>query len=89
MRVVSTAHQAGIYEQRLMFFSPAEGAAEKINNIFGGFPYWSNTVLGEFVNITGNSSRLPFDAHELVSLIAPVSTLALNQDVNNRPALAM
>lgn len=62
---------------------PVEGAAEKINNIFGGFPYWSNTVLGEFVNITGNSSRLPFDAHELVSLIAPVSTVPLLRGVDN------
>lgn len=53
------------------FYYETQGAAEKINNIFGGFPYWSNSVLGQFVNLTANSSHLPFDAHEMVSLIAP------------------
>ncbi|KAI0313974.1 hypothetical protein OF83DRAFT_1175187 [Amylostereum chailletii] len=53
------------------FYYESQGAAEKIQNIFGAFPYWSNSVLGQFVNLTGNSSRLPFDADEMVSLIAP------------------
>ncbi|KAK0449248.1 hypothetical protein EV421DRAFT_1780748 [Armillaria borealis] len=57
------------------FYYESQGAAEKIQNIYGAYPYWSNTVLGQFVNITGNSSRLPFDAHDLVSLVAPRSII--------------
>ncbi|EIW62407.1 uncharacterized protein TRAVEDRAFT_44227 [Trametes versicolor FP-101664 SS1] len=90
-RFGKSALAAGIFDKRIKLSLPlssgaegigpwryyyeSQGAAERINNIFGGFPYWSNTVLGEFVNIPGNSSRLPFDAHELVSLIAPRAVL--------------
>ncbi|KAI0650845.1 hypothetical protein C8Q79DRAFT_1116388 [Trametes meyenii] len=90
-RLGKAALAAGIFDKRIKLTLPlssgaegigpwryyyeSQGAAEKINNIFGGFPYWSNSVLGQFVNITGNSTRIPFDAHELVSLIAPRAIL--------------
>ncbi|KAI0677653.1 hypothetical protein C8Q78DRAFT_959883 [Trametes maxima] len=90
-RFGKAALAAGIFDKRIKLTLPlssgaegigpwryyyeSQGAAEKINNIFGGFPYWSNSVLGLFVNITGNSTRIPFDAHELVSLIAPRAIL--------------
>lgn len=45
------------------------GANEKINNIFGAYPYWSNTVLGQFVP---DAHRLPFDSNILTALVAPV-----------------
>ncbi|KAK0188191.1 hypothetical protein F5146DRAFT_1104901 [Armillaria mellea] len=64
------------------FYYESQGAAEKIQNIYGAYPYWSNTVLGQFVNITGNSSRLPFDAHDLVSLVAPRSMIWDEGDVD-------
>jgi len=67
------SHQASTYLDICLKSSLPEGAAEKIQNIFGAFPYWSNSVLGQFVNLTDNSTHLPFDAHEMVSLIAPVS----------------
>lgn len=50
------------------------GANEKINNIFGGFPYWSTSRLGQFVN---DSRQLPFDAHLQAALVAPVCTSKL------------
>ena len=50
----------------------AEGVAEKIENITTKYGYWSTTELWKFDNVTGNSTRVPFDAHELVSLVAPV-----------------
>ena len=49
-----------------------EGVAEKIENITTNYGYWSTTELWKFGNVTGNSTRVPFDAHELVSLVAPV-----------------
>ena len=49
-----------------------EGVAEKIENITTKYGYWSTTELWKFDNVTGNSTRVPFDAHELVSLVAPV-----------------
>ncbi|KAI0355411.1 hypothetical protein OH77DRAFT_1496128 [Trametes cingulata] len=80
-RFGKAALAAGIFDERIKLSLPlssgaegigpwryyyeSQGAAEKINNIFGGFPYWSNSVLGE----------LPFDAHQLVSLIAPRAVL--------------
>ena len=51
-----------------------EGVAEKIENITTKYGYWSTTELWKFDNVTGNSTRVPFDAHELVSLVAPVRT---------------
>ena len=45
------------------------GENEKITNITGGFPYWSNTILWQFVN---NSHQIPFDTHLNVALVAPV-----------------
>ena len=50
----------------------AEGAAEKIENITTNYGYWSDTELWKFDNVAGNSPRVPFDAHELVALVAPV-----------------
>ena len=50
----------------------AEGAAEKIENITTNYGYWSDKELWKFDNVTGNSTRVPFDAHELVGLVAPV-----------------
>ncbi|KAK0503850.1 hypothetical protein EDD18DRAFT_1456979 [Armillaria luteobubalina] len=50
---------------------PWRSAAVNIQNIYGVYPYWSNIVLGQCANITGNSSDLPFDIHDLVSLVAP------------------
>ncbi|KAF8580783.1 carbohydrate esterase family 15 protein [Ramaria rubella] len=64
------------------FYYESQGAAEKINNIYGGFPYWSNSVLGQFVNLTGNSTHLPFDAHEMVSLVAPRAIIWDEGDVD-------
>ena len=49
-----------------------EGVAEKIENITTKYGYWSTTELWKFDNVTGNSTRVPFDAHELVALVAPV-----------------
>ena len=51
-----------------------EGVAEKIENITKKYGYWSTTELWKFDNVAGNSTRVPFDAHELVSLVAPVGT---------------
>lgn len=45
-----------------------------IQNIFGFAPYWSTSRLGQFVN---DSSRLPFDAHLMAALVAPVCFLTL------------
>ena len=53
----------------------AEGAAEKIENITTKYGYWSTTELWKFDNVTGNSTRVPFDAHELVGLVAPVNDM--------------
>ncbi|KAF8887577.1 hypothetical protein BD779DRAFT_504185 [Infundibulicybe gibba] len=54
------------------FFFESGGANEKIENIFGVYPYWSSTRLGQFVN---DSRQLPFDAHFLASLVAPRAIL--------------
>lgn len=58
---------------RALYFP--EGAAEKIENITTKYGYWSTTELWKFDNVTGNSTRVPFDAHELVALVAPVRTM--------------
>lgn len=54
----------------------AEGAAEKIENITTNYGYWSDMALWKFDNVTGNSTRVPFDAHELVALVAPVCAVS-------------
>ncbi len=46
------------------------GENEKITNITGYAPYWTNTNLLNFVN---NSHQIPFDAHLNAALVAPVS----------------
>lgn len=51
-------------------FPLAVGENEKITNITGFAPYWTNTNLLKFVN---NSHQIPFDAHLNVALVAPVS----------------
>ncbi|KAK0221991.1 hypothetical protein IW262DRAFT_1448147 [Armillaria fumosa] len=75
---------ADIFDERITLTMPMSSGAEGIGpwrfyyenrDVYGAYPYWSNTVLGQFVNITGNSSRLPFDAHDLVSLVAPRSII--------------
>ena len=45
------------------------GENEKITNITGYAPYWTNTNLLKFVN---NSHQIPFDSHLNVALVAPV-----------------
>ena len=54
------------------YYYESQGAAEKIENITTNYGYWSDTELWKFDNLTGNSTRVPFDAHELVALVAPV-----------------
>ncbi|PIL37600.1 hypothetical protein GSI_01294 [Ganoderma sinense ZZ0214-1] len=57
------------------YYYESQGAAEKIENITTKYGYWSTTELWKFDNVTGNSTRVPFDAHELVSLVAPRAIL--------------
>ncbi|KAI1795027.1 hypothetical protein LXA43DRAFT_1110356 [Ganoderma leucocontextum] len=57
------------------YYYESQGVAEKIENITTKYGYWSTTELWKFDNVTGNSTRVPFDAHELVSLIAPRAIL--------------
>ncbi|PFH48969.1 carbohydrate esterase family 15 protein [Amanita thiersii Skay4041] len=52
------------------FFFEQDGANEKIENIYGVFPYWSSSKLGQF---TSDAHRLPFDAHFLAILVAPTN----------------
>ncbi|KAH8115116.1 hypothetical protein DFH11DRAFT_1508196 [Phellopilus nigrolimitatus] len=75
---------AGIFDERITLTLPMssglEGIApwrfqfqelgenEKITNITGYAPYWTNTNLLKFVN---NSHQIPFDAHLNVALVAP------------------
>ncbi|KAK0487296.1 hypothetical protein IW261DRAFT_1548356 [Armillaria novae-zelandiae] len=87
---------AGIFDERITLIMPMPSGAEgtgpwrfyseparrKRSRTFMVYPYWNNTVLGQFVNITGNSSRLPFDAHDLVSLVAPHSIIWDEGDTN-------
>ncbi|KAI0694393.1 hypothetical protein C8T65DRAFT_666833 [Cerioporus squamosus] len=57
------------------YYYESQGAAEKIENITTNYGYWSDTELWKFDNVTGNSTRVPFDAHELVGLVAPRAIL--------------
>ncbi|EJF62194.1 hypothetical protein DICSQDRAFT_58498 [Dichomitus squalens LYAD-421 SS1] len=57
------------------YYYESKGAAEKVENITTKYGYWSTTELWKFDNVTGNSTRIPFDAHELVSLVAPRAIL--------------
>ncbi|KAI0334197.1 hypothetical protein GY45DRAFT_1380405 [Cubamyces sp. BRFM 1775] len=57
------------------YYYESQGAAEKIENITTKYGYWSDTELWKFDNVTGNSTRVPFDAHELVALVAPRAIL--------------
>ncbi|KAI0656205.1 hypothetical protein C8Q70DRAFT_1012670 [Cubamyces menziesii] len=57
------------------YYYESQGAAEKIENITTKYGYWSDTELWKFDNVTGNSTRIPFDAHELVALVAPRAIL--------------
>ncbi|MBU9722587.1 MULTISPECIES: hypothetical protein [Bacillaceae] len=50
------------------YFYENEGANEKIENIVGFAPHWFTELFGEFVS---EPRRLPFDQHEVLSLIAP------------------
>ncbi|THH02311.1 hypothetical protein EW145_g6763 [Phellinidium pouzarii] len=75
---------AGIFDERITLTMPMssglEGIApwrfqfqelgenEKITNITGYAPYWTNTNLLKFVN---NSHQIPFDSHLNVALVAP------------------
>ncbi|KAH9887032.1 hypothetical protein C8Q73DRAFT_795055 [Cubamyces lactineus] len=57
------------------YYYESQGVAEKIENITTKYGYWSDTELWKFDNVTGNSTRVPFDAHELVALVAPRAIL--------------
>lgn len=61
----------------VLYLGIAGGANEKIGNIFGFAPYWSTSKLGTFVN---DASRLPFDAHFLAALVAPVCRQSSHND---------
>ncbi|KAI5115455.1 hypothetical protein M0805_001278 [Coniferiporia weirii] len=79
-----SALAAGIFDERITLTLPMssglEGIApwrfqfqefgenEKITNITGYAPYWTNTNLLKFVN---NSHQIPFDTHLNVALVAP------------------
>ena len=52
------------------------GENEKITNITGYAPYWTNTNLLKFVN---NSHQIPFDSHLNVALVAPVGLFSFVQ----------
>ncbi|KAH9939298.1 uncharacterized protein BXZ73DRAFT_43946 [Epithele typhae] len=90
-RYGKTALAAAIFDERITLALPlssgaegigpwryyyeSQGVAEKIENITTKYGYWSTTELWKFDNVTGNSTRVPFDAHELVSLVAPRAIL--------------
>ncbi|KAI0751179.1 hypothetical protein C8Q80DRAFT_1218008 [Daedaleopsis nitida] len=90
-RYGKTALAAAIFDERIKLALPlssgaegigpwryyyeSQGAAEKIENITSNYGYWSDTTLWKFDNVTGNSTRVPFDAHELVALVAPRAIL--------------
>ncbi|TFK94878.1 carbohydrate esterase family 15 protein [Polyporus arcularius HHB13444] len=90
-RYGKTALAAAIFDQRIKLALPlssgaegigpwryyyeSQGAAEKIENITTNYGYWSDKALWKFDNVTGNSTRVPFDAHELVGLVAPRAIL--------------
>ncbi|KAJ3500298.1 hypothetical protein NLJ89_g9862 [Agrocybe chaxingu] len=44
------------------------GQGENLENSKQGAPWWSNSVLGTFIN---QSNRVPFDAHVIAAAIAP------------------
>lgn len=44
------------------------GQDETLENSKAGAPWWSNSVLGTFVN---HAENLPFDAHTIAAAIAP------------------
>lgn len=76
---------AGIFDQRVKVSAPlssgqegiapvrfqygAPGAMEQLMNSVGGFPWWTNSAVAGFANAPGT---LPWDAHLLAALVAPV-----------------
>jgi hypothetical protein len=83
-RYGKAALAAGIFDERITltlpmssgaegvapwrFFFEQGGANEKIENIYGVYPYWTTSRLSQFVS---DAHRLPFDAHLQAALVAP------------------
>lgn len=82
-RLGKAALAAGLFDSRITLTMPMSagiqgtgpyrywelsGQGENLENSKGGAGWWTNSVLGGFVN---NHEKLPFDAHTIAVAIAP------------------
>ncbi|KAF2842013.1 carbohydrate esterase family 15 protein [Patellaria atrata CBS 101060] len=81
-RLGKAALAAGLFDKRITLTMPMSsgiqglgpyryslsGQGENLENSKQGAPWWTNSVLGTFVN---QAQRLPFDAHTIAAAIAP------------------
>jgi hypothetical protein len=82
-RYGKAALAAGLFDERVLLSMPMSGGiqgpgpyrywglsgqGENLENSKSGAPWWTNSVLGGFVN---QHERLPFDSHTIAAAIAP------------------
>jgi hypothetical protein len=75
LTIPSSSGLTGIGQFRFFYEDPGnpDTRNERIDNALGYAPYWYTPRLGQFVSLV---TRLPFDQHEVMALVAPRALLA-------------
>jgi endo-1,4-beta-xylanase len=75
LTVPSSSGLSGVGQYRFFYEDPtvANSANEKIGNALGNSAYWFTPLFGFF---NGQATRLPFDQHEVMDLVAPRALIA-------------